>query len=120
MIQVRRILGCRGSLLPLSIVSATALLLAGIMCSVGVRIALLYVQTSQLADSQAVQAASLSSAGLNGCAAVLDHIQSSGGSCSDSGSEVHVVLSKSLSLPWADVEVFGQARIGYVKWGSGG
>ena len=93
-------------------------MLAGLSCSVGVRIALLYVQTSQRADSLAVEAASLSSAGFDGCASVLELIQKSGGTCSDDGLKVRVAIPERFELPWAEFEVFGQASIGYMKLGS--
>jgi len=106
--------------MPLTILAAVGLLLAGVVCGLGVRVALLYIETSQVADSAAVKAASLSAAGLEGCAYVLTEPTFRSNSCSDSGFEVEVEMSRSLNLLWGNFEVVGQARIGYLKMGSGG
>lgn len=120
MLRWRALSSPAGNLLPLTILVAAALLLAGVVCGLAVRIALLYVQTSQLADAAAVKAANRSAIGLNGCAHVLSQLEPRAYSCSDNGSEVHVVLKRAAKLLWGEVEVFGQARIGYLKIGSGG
>ncbi len=109
-----------GNMLPLTILVAAGVLLAGAICGLGVRIALLYVQTSQIADTEAVKAANVSARGLDGCAFILSQPDSEAHLCSDTGSEVHVVVAQATELLWGEFQVLGQARIGYLEIGSGG
>lgn len=110
----------RGTLIPLTVVFAMGVLAAGVTSSVGVRIALTYIQTSHIADTYAIHAAHRAANGQIACAAVGDIPDFRLLRCSDDGQSVELALAHAVSTGLGSFEVIGRARIGYQKYATEG
>jgi hypothetical protein len=118
--RMNRLKSDEGTLIPLTIVLAMAILVGAFAGSIGVRIALAYIQTSHVADTYAIHAAHRAANGQNGCADVADFSEFRIKRCHDDGDSVELALGHVASAGLLSIEVIGRARIGYQKYATEG
>ena len=109
-----------GTLIPLTIVLAMGIVFGALAGSIGVRIALVYIQTSQVADTYAIHAAHRAANGLSSCAAIGKIPGFGLHLCYDDGESVELSLVRAVSTGLGSFEVIGKARIGYQKYATEG
>ena len=117
---MKRLKSQAGTLIPLTIVLAIAILGAGLVASMTARIALAYIQTSHIADTYAIHAAHRAANGLNACEGIGEIPDFRVHECRDDGEVVELALVRGVSAAMMSFDVIGRARIGYQKFATEG
>ena len=107
-----RFLGERGSLLPVTAGLLATLAFAFLAASLAGGLVAARIEANAAAHSLAVEAAASAMAGQSACGLLVAQAAVAITSCTDSGTDVHVVVRLSVDNPLRD-SVVGESRVGY-------